>query len=98
MAIDPTQTGVGTLVSFLYMCVFAFFRINVIQTGWDSMDQSLAANSTIAPELYYVTLLMIPILVLTIGIGYFLGAKREELKNRRLKERQRIYSGVNSWE
>ena len=98
VAIDPTQTGVGTLVSFLYMCVFAFYRINVIQTGWDSMDQSLAANATIAPELYYVTLLMIPILILTIGIGYFLGAKREELKNRRLKERQRIYSGVNSWE
>ena len=96
ISIDPTKTGVGTVVSFLYMCVFAFFRINVIQTGWDSMDESLATNATIAPELYYVTLLMIPILILTIGIGYFLGAKREELKNRKLKERQRIYSGVNS--
>ena len=62
------------------------------------MDESLAANATIAPELYYVTLLMIPILVLTIGISYYLGAKKEELKKKRLEERQRIYSGVNSWE
>lgn len=96
ISIDPTKTGVGAIASFLYMCVFAFFRIDVIQTGWDSMDESLAVNATIAPELYYVTLLMIPILILTIGIGYWLGARKEELKTEKLRERQRLYSGVKS--
>ena len=92
--INPANISVGAYTSFLYMFIFSFFRLNVVQSGGDTgIDQSVQANATVAPELFYLNLLVVPVLLLSIGVGYYLGGKKVERDYQKLKERQRIYSG-----
>lgn len=81
---SPTATGAGAIAGFIYMMVFAFFRVDVIGT-----TASLVAPS---PTIFYWTLIALPIIVLSVGIPYMLGAKKIELQQQRIKEKQsRIY-------
>ncbi len=56
----------GTVASYLYIVVFAFFRPNV--EAYTTMAQGLN---------YYYTLVAIPVFVLMMGIPYLLGARKQ---------------------
>ena len=93
--IDPTKTGAGAIAGFLYMMVFAFFRMDVVMTQDVSttVGSAVQTNMPLAPEFFYWTLLAIPVIVLAIGIAYYLGGKKIELQQQKIKEKQRMFSG-----
>ncbi|MBQ9734475.1 MAG: hypothetical protein IJV95_01325 [Clostridia bacterium] len=74
--------GAGAIAGFIYMMVFAFSRLNI---G--------AVTTPINPAIYYWSLLAIPLIVLAAGIPYILGAKKIELQQQRIKEKQRSIYG-----
>ena len=76
---DPTNGQAGGVAALLYIVVFSFFMTN--------------SQVKIAPSQYYFTLLIIPVLVLTIGIGYILGAKKAERDYAKIQERKRAIHG-----
>ncbi len=77
-AFGSVYNGAGVLAGFLCMVVFAFFRLN-----------GTIASATF----YYWSLVYIPIIVLTQGIAYYLGGKKIELQQEKIKEKHREIYG-----
>lgn len=79
--------GAGAIASFIYMMVFAFARCTV----------PTASESAVAvapdPFMHYWSLLVIPVIILSTGIPYILGARKIELQQQRIKEKQRQIYG-----
>ena len=96
-SIDPTKTGAGAIAGFLYMMVFAFFRMDVVMSDTvnTTMSDAVQTNIPIQPEFFYWTLLAIPVIVLSIGVAYYLGGRKIELQQQKIKEKQRMLSGEN---
>ena len=94
-SIDPTKTGAGAIAGFLYMMVFAFFRMDVVmgENVSTTVGSAVQTNMPLDPSFFYWTLLAIPVIVLTIGIAYYLGGKKIELQQQKIKEKQRLLSG-----
>ena len=69
----------GVIAAFLYMIVFAFTRVN------SAID--------IPQTDYYYTLFAIPVLVLTIGIGYMLGARKAVKDHEKIRAKHRAIHG-----
>lgn len=95
--IDPTKTGAGAIAGFLYMMVFAFFRLDVVMSENVSTTVGSAVQTNMSTSLeagfFYWSLIAIPVIVLTIGIAYYLGGKKIELQQQKIKEKQRLLSG-----
>lgn len=87
---DPNITA-GAIASFLYMFVFAFFRIDVVTA--QVAEGAAEAVSVLAPTFFYWSLLAIPVIVLAMGLGYYLGGRKIEMQQQRIKEKQRLLSG-----
>lgn len=85
--VGDNYIGAGAIAGFLYLMIFAFARLNVATTAEG------AAVAAINPTVYYWTLLAIPVVVLSVGIPYVLGAKKIELQQARIKEKQRQIYG-----
>lgn len=94
-SIDPTKTGAGAIAGFLYMMVFAFFRMDVVmgENVSTTVGSAVQTNMPLEAGFFYWSLLAIPVIVLTIGIAYYLGGKKIELQQQKIKEKQRLLSG-----
>lgn len=79
-AINPAYNGAGAAAGFLYMTFFIFVRLGV----------DVAAPSI---YLYYFNLICFAIIPLATGFSYTLGAKKIELQQQRIKEKQRQIYG-----
>lgn len=81
----PTVNGAGAIASFIYMMVFAFTRAHIFAVE----------GMTIVPDpyMYYWALLAIPVIILTVGIGYMLGAKKIERQQEMIKAKHRSIYG-----
>lgn len=78
--------GAGVVAGLIYLMVFAFTRVNVPTTAE-------GVTVTVAPGIYYYTLFAIPIIMLTTGVFYILGAKKIERQQKMIKEKQRKIYG-----
>lgn len=79
--------GAGAIAGFIYLMIFAFARLNV-PTASEG-----AVVAAINPTVYYWSLLAIPVIVLTVGVPYVLGARKIELQQARIREKQRQIYG-----
>lgn len=80
LGFGANYNGAGAIAGIAYLVVFAFCRVNTA--------------ITITAGMYYFSLLAIPVICLTTGLAYVLGAKKIELQQERIKEKQRqIYGG-----
>lgn len=94
-SVDPTKTGAGAIAGFLYMAVFAFFRMDSIQVTDinDAMVDTIQKNTTLEPSIFYWTLLIVPVLIICIGVGYYLGGRKIEKQQERIREHQKMLHG-----
>lgn len=78
---NPQNVVVGEIAGFLYLPIYAFFNLDVANVHQELMY---------AP--YYWTLLIIPLLVISQGVAYYLGAKKIEAQQESIKRtHQSIY-------
>ena len=54
---------------------------------------AVQTNMPLSAGFFYWSLIAIPVIVLTIGIAYYLGGKKIELQQQKIKEKQRLLSG-----
>lgn len=78
--VGPTYNGAGAAAGFVYMIFFIFVRLGV----------DVAAPSV---YLYYFTLVCFAVIPLMTGIPYVLGARKIELQQQKIKEKQRQIYG-----
>lgn len=78
--VNPAYNGAGAAAGFLYMIFFIFVRLGV----------DIAAPSV---YLYYFTLVSFAVIPLMTGIPYVLGARKIELQQQKIKEKQRQIYG-----
>ena len=69
----------GVIMSFIYIVVFAFARVRY--------------SSAVTPNQFYVCSIALPIIVLTIGIFYMLGAKKIRHQQEMIKEKHNFLHG-----
>ena len=84
--VGDNYIGAGAIAGFIYLMVFAFARLNVTTAA-----EGVA--TAINPAVYYWALLAIPVIVLSVGIPYLLGAKKIERQQERIREKQRQIYG-----
>lgn len=84
--IDPSAIGAGSLAAFIHMAFFGFLRVGVVNLDSETI-------MPLAPSFFYWMLLIIPIMMLTTGISYMLGARKIELQQEAIKERQKMIYG-----
>lgn len=77
--LGPLNNGGGVAAAFLYMVVFSFFRVN--------------SKADILTSDYYYTLIIIPVMVLSIGIGYIIGAKKEMRAHQKIVDKHNAIHG-----
>jgi hypothetical protein len=78
--VGPTYNGAGAAAGFVYMIFFIFVRLGV----------DVAAPSA---YLYYFTLVSFAVIPLMTGIPYILGARKIEIQQQKIKEKQRQIYG-----
>lgn len=76
---SSSTNSAGVVMSFLYMVVFAFARVK----------NSMA----ITPNMFYICLAALPIIILTMGILYILGAKKIIRQQEMIKKQQNYLHG-----
>lgn len=78
MIICGGGNGFGVAASIVYLAFYAFFRVS--GTGSPS------------PATFYLTLVALPVIILTLGLAYYLGARKIKAQYDRIRENQkRIY-------
>jgi len=87
LTVGAESNGAGVIASFIYMMMFAFSRAHVAPVAEGS------APVVIDPNMYYWALLALPVIILTVGIGYMLGAMSIERQQRMIREKQRRIYG-----
>ena len=76
-------TGAGAIAGFIYMMFFAFVRL-ISSAGEPSI------------YLFYFNLVCLVVVPVLTGVPYMLGARKIELQQKKIKERQRqIYGDIN---
>ena len=80
VSINPTLIGAGAIASFIYLMIYAYVAFLGVIPG---------------PYTHYLTLLAVPVIVLSVGIPYILGAKKVELQQERIREKHRKIYGDN---
>ena len=89
LSVGTNASGAGVIAGALYMFVFGFVRS---LTGISVPGESVIAVAD--PWRCLWALLAVPIIVLSIGIPYYFGAKKIELRQEKINETQRkIYGG-----
>jgi len=79
--------GAGAVAGFIYLMIFALARVNAPTAAEGAT--AVAVN----PTMYYWALLAIPVIVLSVAVPYILGAKKIELQQERIREKQRQIYG-----
>ncbi len=87
-AINPGWTGAGSIATLLFMMVISFFLAG--------SDFTTGVTTRMPVGQYYYCLLVIPIVMLTTGIGYILGAKRAEIIQRRVEKKHKEIYGEDA--
>lgn len=78
---NPDAQGMGQIAGAIYLLVYGFFNIDAYNVQTVVMYAS-----------YYWALLAIPVIVLSQGIAYYLGARKIECQQEKIKEtHNRIY-------
>ncbi len=90
---DPTNTSVGGIAGFFYMVILGFFRMDIVSSGTMGSIIEDGQNIALSAGTFYWTLLAVPIVILSVGIGYYLGGKKIERQQQRIKEHQRLMRG-----
>lgn len=81
--VNPTYTGAGAIAGFIYMMFFAFVRL-------------VSAAGAPSIYLFYFNLVCLAVVPLLTGIPYMLGARKIEMQQKKIKERQRqIYGDID---
>ncbi len=80
-SINPAYFGAGTVASWLYLVIYSF----VIMFGGQGLYQ--------APAQAYFGLLAIPIIMLILGVSYYLGARKIQRQQDAIKEIHRDIYG-----
>ena len=88
-AVGTNYVGAGAIAGFVYMIIFAFTRMNLPAVAE-------GVSVVVDPFMYYWTLFAIPLIVLSVGIPYILGAKKIELQQERIKAKHRSIYGDRS--
>jgi len=88
ICIDSNLNGAGVIASMVYLVFFAFCRLDAV-----GAVTSETVVATVSPVMFYFTLIALPIIMLSTGIPYLLGAKKIELQQERIRERQRQIYG-----
>lgn len=82
-----SYAGLGAIAGIIGLMFFIFFRLDVSNT---------ATETTVIPwYTYYGVLIALPILMLTMGIAYIMGAKKIMRQQEAIKEKQRQIYGDN---
>ncbi len=68
----------GVISSFIYLMVYAFFRLG---------------ETPVTPYVFYWTLFAVLIITVVVGVAYILGARKIELQQEKIKENQRRIYG-----
>ena len=79
--------GFGAIAGLIALMFFIFFRLDVSNAGTET--------AVIPWYTYYGVLIALPILMLTMGIAYILGAKKIMLQQEKIREKQRQIYGDN---
>lgn len=80
-------TGLGAIAGIIGFMFFVFFRINA---------SDAAAEAEVVPwYAYYGVLIAVPIIMLTMGVAYMMGAKKIMRQQEIIKEKQRQIYGDN---
>ncbi|MBQ7348903.1 MAG: hypothetical protein IJW47_02800 [Clostridia bacterium] len=82
ISVNPAWTGAGAIVNFVYLVFNAFIHLNLETTVY-------------APWQFYFNLIALIIIPLITGISYMLGAKKIELQQEKIREKQRQIYGDN---
>lgn len=85
-----SYVGFGTIAGLLYMMVFVFFRLNVSASAGET-----ATGYEISWYTYYGALIALPLVMLTMGIAYIMGAKKIMRQQEMIREKQRKIYGDN---
>ena len=80
--INPAWTGAGAIANFIYLAFNSFIHLST-------------SNSTAYTWQFYFNLIAVVIIPLFSGIPYMLGAKKIELQQERIREKQRQIYGDN---
>ena len=82
-----SYAGLGAIAGVIGLMFFIFFRLDAV---------SSATETTVIPwYTYYGVLIALPILMLTMGIAYIMGAKKIMRQQEAIKEKQRQIYGDN---
>ena len=85
--VDPANIGFGNMAGFLYMLVYAFFNID------------FAGNiETVLYASYYWSLMAIPVIVVSQGLAYYLGAKKIRMQQEQIRKKHESIYGEKDWE
>ncbi|MBQ9756712.1 MAG: hypothetical protein IJV99_03845 [Clostridia bacterium] len=76
---NPANIGAGVLAGYIYMVFFMIFRCNTAVA--------------VTAGTYYLILLAIPVFACLTGIPYYLGGRKIELQQERIKEKHRQIYG-----
>lgn len=83
--INPALNGCGVATALIYMAFFSFFMF-----AGDSSAQSVTPMS---PESFYLCLIAIPIIMVSLGVSYYLGAKKIQRQQDAIKAKHRQIYG-----
>ena len=83
-----SYVGFGTIAGLMYMMVFVFFRLGSPESAGEA-----ATGVAISWYTYYGALIALPVVMLTMGIAYILGAKKIMRQQEMIKEKQRRIYG-----
>ena len=79
--------GLGAIAGILSLMFFIFFRLGV------SFSSAETAGAAISWYTYYGALVALPVIMLTTGISYMLGAKKIRRQQEMIREKQRQIYG-----
>ncbi|MEG9430345.1 MAG: hypothetical protein VZQ61_05435 [Christensenellaceae bacterium] len=82
-----SYSGLGAIAGIIGLMFFIFFRLNA--------SSAAAETASISWYTYYGTLVAVPILMLTMGIAYIMGAKKIMRQQEMIREKQRKIYGDN---
>ena len=82
-----SYTRLGSIAGFIALMFFMFFRLDA---------SSVKVETTVVPwYTYYGALIALPVLMLSMGIAYILGAKNIMRQQEKIREKQRQIYGDN---
>lgn len=83
-----TYTGIGAIAGVIALMFFIFFRLDAAAAA------ETAETAAVVPwYIYYGALVALPVIMLTVGLAYILGAKKIARQQEIIREKQRQIYG-----